>query len=84
LIQNLRAVGIQLDASGVVRVAAYEPDIGISAVARINVSGVAICALNVLPFTVVCRFPGMTVCTDIQFIGSAATHIGAQQVALGG
>ena len=82
LIQYFRTVGVKLDASRVICVTSYEPDIGNSVVARVYVGGMAVSTLNILPFAIVGCFPGMTVCTYIDVIGLAAAQVGAQQEAL--
>ncbi len=79
LIQYFCPVGAELDASRVVHIAAYEPDVGGGAITRINMAGMTVCALDVLPLAVVCQFTGMTVCADVDRIGCAASQVGAQQ-----
>ena len=76
LIQDFSTVGIQLDATRVVHVAAYKPDVGDCSVTRVNVAGVAVGTLDVLPFVVVGKFAGMAVGADVHGIGSSPPHAG--------
>ena len=82
LIQYLPSVGIQLDATRVVHIATYQPDVGPTAVARINVAGVAVGALDVLSLVVVSQLAGMAVGADVYSIGRSSPHVGTKKVAL--
>ena len=76
------AVGIELDAGGVVHVAAYQPYVGGATVAWINMGTVTVGTLDVLPLAVVGHFTFVAVGADIDAVGLATAHVGAQQITL--